>query len=425
MSGLKSFGTTNNFFNTPMFSRRTLSNAPSSKRKPSVCWAFTFSIREVSTGVEIEINGKVSECLIGTGAFTSFISFDYFNSYYISKFTEIRDLNRKKWITANGTPLEVVGETELELKIGHKKFTNKFVIGKNLSHDVIIGVNFLRKHKFKIDFETNLLISSEGKVKIKSNRPTICQLILSKNTFTIEPFSNVTYRFKPESPIHGLNAIVECQGRFKVSESIVNTDEEIEILLENLTPIKQTIRPFTILGKLSVCSIVEEIKNQKDLCKFISNDLKVEEICTIRASPNQEPWKPSSVMEFKDQSLSSNQKDSLKTLIDKYYGNCEFDENPIENFKWLSTVLTTGYYCRLQKTKIRYKNKIFNEICNADNLECNLGDSILIWNKEIVNSCPYRLFSSLKLNLPYDNILSNPSGNQMFKVINIQYCTKV
>ncbi|RNA22407.1 hypothetical protein BpHYR1_035964 [Brachionus plicatilis] len=38
-------------------------------------------------------------------------------------------------------------------------------------------------------------------------------------------------------------------------------------------------------------------------------------------------------------------------------GNCEFDENPIENFKWLSTVLTTGYYCRLQKTKIRYKKK--------------------------------------------------------------------
>ncbi|RNA14087.1 hypothetical protein BpHYR1_047806, partial [Brachionus plicatilis] len=96
-------------------------------------------------------------------------------------------------------------------------------------------------------------------------------------------------------------------------------------------------------------------------------------------------------------------------------GNCEFDENPIENFKWLSTVLTTGYYCRLQKTKIIYKNKIFNEICNADNLECNLGDSILIWNREIVNSCPYRLFSSLKLNLPYDNIFSNPSGNQMFK----------
>ncbi|RNA21382.1 hypothetical protein BpHYR1_010067 [Brachionus plicatilis] len=102
-------------------------------------------------------------------------------------------------------------------------------------------------------------------------------------------------------------------------------------------------------------------------------------------------------------------------------GNCEFDENPIENFKWLSTVLTTGYYCRLQKTKIRYKNKIFNEICNADNLEFNLGDTILIWNKEIVNTCPYRLFSSLKLNLPYDNILSNPSGNQMFKVIKISF----
>ena len=29
----------------------------------------------VSTGVEIEINGRVSECLVDTGAFSSFISF--------------------------------------------------------------------------------------------------------------------------------------------------------------------------------------------------------------------------------------------------------------------------------------------------------------------------------------------------------------
>ncbi|RNA25831.1 hypothetical protein BpHYR1_020925 [Brachionus plicatilis] len=34
---------------------------------------------------------------------------------------------------------------------------------------------------------------------------------------------------------------------------------------------------------------------------------------------------------------------------------------------------------------------------------------------------PNRLFSSLKLNLPYDYILSNPSGNQMFKVIKILF----
>ncbi|RNA31408.1 hypothetical protein BpHYR1_044219, partial [Brachionus plicatilis] len=82
---------------------------------------------------------------------------------------------------------------------------------------------------------------------------------------------------------------------------------------------------------------------------------------------------------------SSKRSVDIQKLSKLEYGNCEFDENPIENFKWLSTVLTTGYYCRLQKTKIRYKNKILNEICNADNLECNLGDSILIWNREISN----------------------------------------
>ncbi|RNA21539.1 hypothetical protein BpHYR1_011845 [Brachionus plicatilis] len=55
-------------------------------------------------------------------------------------------------------------------------------------------------------------------------------------------------------------------------------------------------------------------------------------------------------------------------------GNCEFDENPIENFKWLSTVLNTGYYCRLQKTKIRYKNSLKNYLNKRSSAETKPAD---------------------------------------------------
>ena len=67
-----------------------------------------------ATSGEIIINEEPVDCLIDSGAQTSFLSETYSN---------FRKLNRcpiekkKRWITANGTPLETAGQTNVNLKI--------------------------------------------------------------------------------------------------------------------------------------------------------------------------------------------------------------------------------------------------------------------------------------------------------------------
>ena len=76
--------------------------------------------------------------------------------------------NIKNWITANGTPLEVIGQTTLELKFGNKIIKGNFIISTQLAHEVIIGVDILNKNKCIVDFGENKLECNGEKIEIKT-----------------------------------------------------------------------------------------------------------------------------------------------------------------------------------------------------------------------------------------------------------------
>ena len=57
------------------------------------------------------------DCLIDTGAHTSFISEAFFEKLKIPK-SQIK--SNKRWITANGQPIVVCGQAQLKLEIGGK-----------------------------------------------------------------------------------------------------------------------------------------------------------------------------------------------------------------------------------------------------------------------------------------------------------------
>ncbi|CAF1024056.1 unnamed protein product [Brachionus calyciflorus] len=94
--------------------------------------------------------------------------------------------------------------------------------------------------------------------------------------------------------------------------------------------------------------------------------------------------------------------------------DCEYDGSPNTRYSWLSTVTNTGTSCSFKKVDIKSKDPTFNDGCESENLECDLGESILIWNADLVNSCPYRVFSTTYLNIPFDNIFSNANGDIVF-----------
>lgn len=98
---------------------------------------------------QAEINDIKTRCLIDTGAQTSFINHTFVSS---NKFKILKLETNKKWVTANGSPLIIVGKIEAKMKVEKEIFIETFIIAKDLAHEVIIGADILRRNKFIIDF---------------------------------------------------------------------------------------------------------------------------------------------------------------------------------------------------------------------------------------------------------------------------------
>lgn len=94
---------------------------------------------KLSTASNIIIEGESIECLIDTGAQTSFISEDYFLKRGLKK---DKITKRKNWLTANGTPLRVTGQTTVDIKIGKESLKVILIIAKSLAQKIIIDLTF-------------------------------------------------------------------------------------------------------------------------------------------------------------------------------------------------------------------------------------------------------------------------------------------
>ena len=82
-----------------------------------VVYNFNTNNRKCATSSEILVNGEQIDCLLDSGAYTSFISEMYCNS---RNFKHEAIVNQKKWVTANGSPIVVKGQVTLNLKIGNE-----------------------------------------------------------------------------------------------------------------------------------------------------------------------------------------------------------------------------------------------------------------------------------------------------------------
>ena len=82
------------------------------QRRKEIINSFNSNSLKSATASMLKINGEETECLIDTGAYTSFISHEYWKK---RKFSNTKLTTRKNWVTANGTPIEVAGQTQLGL----------------------------------------------------------------------------------------------------------------------------------------------------------------------------------------------------------------------------------------------------------------------------------------------------------------------
>jgi hypothetical protein len=55
--------------------------------------------------------------------------------------------------------------------------------------------------------------------------------------------------------------------------------------------------------------------------------------------------------------------------------------------------------------------------CKINSLSCELRDSIVIWNKEIINNCLFKVIKNITVTIPYNDIIHDELNDQAYKVI--------
>ena len=262
------------------------------------------------------MNGEYLECLLDTGAFTSFISENYCNT---RNFRRQPIANRKNWVTANGSPIEVNGQVELKLKIGNRDFNSNFIVAKDLSQEMIIGVDILSPNKCIIDFANNDLILGDSHMRIKTIEPLRAQLVHANCNIIVMPSEIETFWINIDRKYD--TVLVSKAGKNNVIEMVTQQREnKIPVFLTNPTKVPKHIRHGDIIATITPIEILSEISNYEEMFKFIEVERHVNEsLAALTGEFEEKAWKPGDRIKFSNKHLTQDQKEKLRNLVNKYY----------------------------------------------------------------------------------------------------------
>jgi predicted aspartyl protease len=287
------------------------------KKQKEVIFNFNERQTKCATSGNIQIDEEYNECLIDSGAFTSFISESYCNS---RDFKKEKIENKKNWVTANGTPIHVDGQVKIKVKIDKKEFFARFVVAKELSQDVILGVDILKPNGCIIDFANNKLLCGDSSVDLKTISPIKPFYAHSTDTIEINPFSQELMWISINKPVKVFH--VGPAGKSQVAEMLTEKDEKnrIPIMVQNPTSTPKKVRRGDIIATISQVEIIKSIENDKEWVKFLKNEnFQKEVVNEISEANKSKKWKPSSRIKFTNSALNNDQKDKLRELIDEYW----------------------------------------------------------------------------------------------------------
>ena len=169
-------------------------------------------------------------------------------------------------VSANGSPLKIVGMVGIEIAVAGICAIHPVLIAEDITHDCLLGVDFLRKHECTIRFGTNNLQTEEGGVgstlfSTQEKVSQVCRVSLAETVVIpgrhemVLP-AKITTASKSKSPINS-PGIVEPNLAFKrkpdiaLARSIVQPQRnKIAVRIVNLAPTSVTLYKNSKVGTL-------------------------------------------------------------------------------------------------------------------------------------------------------------------------------
>jgi len=96
--------------------------------------------------VNIIVNNAFGDqAIVDTGSFLSFVDNDFCKRHHICV-VPLQPRESRSYIAAGETRITAIGSTNLVLTFAGKEFEHNFQKIRNLSTNILIGVNFIRKY---------------------------------------------------------------------------------------------------------------------------------------------------------------------------------------------------------------------------------------------------------------------------------------
>ena len=120
-----------------------------SKRQTTILPTNVVESREDKTSVLIEIFGQRYRALVDSGSAVTIVNkrvVEYFPNTELLRSTEV------VLQSASGNKIVVAGEIDITFRLGKQYIRHTFIVAENITQNIIIGRDCLKKHEMKIDF---------------------------------------------------------------------------------------------------------------------------------------------------------------------------------------------------------------------------------------------------------------------------------
>ncbi len=152
-------------------------------------------IRDVNirdSTVYVTINGSKIPALIDTGAIqASCLAHSVYKRLKLDRVCELKPSSISSVRGVGGARVPVLGEAEVPLQIGSLTTTHNFYVLQAMSHQVILGMDFLLEHVPQIDLENHRLVLKTNSQQVNFFQVSQCHVAQLDNFVSIPPQTEV------------------------------------------------------------------------------------------------------------------------------------------------------------------------------------------------------------------------------------------
>ncbi len=310
-----------------------------------------------SNTISATVNNVSVECLIDTGASINLIDHDFLHSALPFVKSQI-ETSRASARVANGGNLEMTGFIVLNILVNGIAYPAPLNIARNLSSNVIIGSDFLRKHCLSID-------CSSSKLKLKK-RSQIRVLEMQE----IPPHTQSVVRAKLSNRLPE-NTIGLCQGGRRVTALgilVANTVSGINDNCAHLVVMNTTGEPIFLYPRTKLGTFT--LVNNNQVISFPDLNDPEHEINVVNSFPKSSKTNLNdprvkevlSKINLDTSHLSPSEISDLTELIAEFIDICQIDGGPRGNYSGVQHRIDSNGHPPMRSKPYRYAPHIQAEI---------------------------------------------------------------